>query len=106
MIIMNAHVPLINSTLPVLFSSLKHTKTNLALSEVYKRTYDHMFNYIYPKVSITSDTSIIVQDVYRVLCTMCLSNSKEKNILKYLERIADRCLIHHSLNSTKSKVYA
>ena len=89
-----------------LFCALKYSNDCSIVSEIYSRTYDHVFNYIYPKVSSTSDASTIVRDVYGVLSTTQLINEKEQDILAYLERVADGCLVLYSRNSTKTRNYA
>lgn len=92
------------SSLHYLFSFLKVSKDEKLFGEIYSRTYSKLFHYIDPKVSVASDTSTIIQMVYRILFTTQLANEQEQNIVTYLERLADGCLLLH--NSSKSITYA
>lgn len=96
-------------SLKYLFYQLKKAKNNEVIAEVYNRTYEHLFDYIHPKVSSAAETSIIVQEVYKIISTQPVEES-EQNLLAFLERIADGCLVlenkDNSFRSTKPQIYA
>ncbi len=82
-----------NFSLDYLFQKLKESHNESIISEIYSRSFQHIFNYVHPKVSKESDTLIIVQDVYRILFSNPTSIKNENCLLTYLERLADGCLI-------------
>lgn len=92
-------------SLKYLFYQLKQTRSNTLISEIYDLTYEHLFNYIYPRVSSTSDTSILVLEVYRILATEVIDTEYDQSLLSFLERVADGCIILHS-RRTKSAHYS
>ncbi len=92
-----------NFSLEYLFEQLKKSNDNYNMSRVYAKTHDHIFNYVYPKISSEKDALIIVQNVYRQLSKTNLENEKEISLLSYLERLADGLLIICVEDSNQSK---
>lgn len=98
-----------HDSLKVLFRHFKQTKDNSILGEIYMQTYKYLFSYIHPRVSSVSIAVTLVQQVYKVFSTQELSEEKEQDVISYLERLADGCLVLHSRDeqiTEENRVYA
>lgn len=89
-------------SLQSLFNYYKETKDDIILSELYRHTHARLFEIVFPKVTSTSITSLIIQDVYRLAKHSLTQHEREQCVYSYLTRLADGCLITYSSKLSKA----
>lgn len=79
-----------------LFRNYKGSKNDMVLGEIYRRTFDEIFDLIISKSVYRDDPVSLVQIVYKMMKELLEENEPEENVLNYLEHIVDGCIIIYS----------
>ena len=83
-------------SLKALFYIYKEHRDDKVFSEIYKRTYDNLFDIVLSKVPTSNEACILVQEVFRITRISLNRFEKEQCAIKYLTRVADGCFLNYS----------